>query len=71
MNKLKEIGEGWLNNLLRDNPEIEEQAKERLAICSSCPNRITMLGVDVCALCHCPLSAKARSQESECPAGKW
>lgn len=34
--KTKEIFQGWKNNYFRDNPEIEEEAKRRLDICSQC-----------------------------------
>ncbi len=69
-NKFKEIGEGWLNVIIK-NAEIEEEAQRRLSICNGCEKKDSMIGVDVCSLCHCPLLAKARSSDSECPLNRW
>ena len=70
INKIKEIATGWSNVIIKDE-EIEALAKERDDICSQCPIRITQLGIYVCGDCGCPLIAKQRSPESQCPRGKW
>lgn len=69
-NKFKEIGEGWLNVIIK-NAEIEQEAERRLGICDGCPSKTKQLGMDVCGECHCPLLAKARSSDSECPLNRW
>lgn len=48
-----------------------EQVAARLAVCGSCPDRVTTLGVDRCRLCSCVLAAKARNADQQCPAGRW
>ena len=69
-NKLKEIGEGWYNTLVKD-VEIEEMAKARLAVCDGCEMKIHQFGIDVCGDCYCPLVAKSRSKDSQCGLDKW
>lgn len=82
--KFKEIASGWANYIF-PNPEVEKIAIERAKICSKCPNAIhgTWLEGYVkdksikevsglkCNICNCPLSAKCRSKDSECPEDKW
>jgi len=79
MSSIKNILEGW-KNVVWKNPKVEEVAKNRLEICGTCE-----LNVDgVCSKkkeiqykgelrrgCGCPLRAKLRSMDEECPLGKW
>lgn len=45
---------------------------QRLAICAACPNLVTEMGVDCCALCSCPTETKARtSPDGACPDKRW
>lgn len=72
MNKIKEIVSAWMVSF---NPTTEEKllAEKRYEICSSCPNRVDKLGIEVCNACGCPLSKKIftlKDQES-CPLNKW
>ena len=81
---LANIIDGWSNYLI-ENPTTEVTAKKRASICASCPNAKFVGGVStiivdnktkeirglVCDLCNCPLSAKVRSKNDYCPAGKW
>lgn len=69
-NKLKEIYTGWKNVVVTDEV-VEALAKERMEKCNACPYKIIMLKMEVCELCHCPLIAKTRSLETECPKGFW
>ena len=66
---IRNIIQGWTNVLI-ENDEIEKIAEYRLSICNGCDKRIEQLGVDVCAMCHCPLVAKTRS-DSKCDLSKW
>lgn len=69
MSRLSEIYDGWKNYVFQ-NPQIEELAKERMAICvkNDCkklkPN-------NVCALCGCYMPAKVRSPKSKCLMKFW
>lgn len=69
-NKIKEIADGWLHLLIKDS-NVEQEAIKRLEQCADCPNRIKQLGIDVCSGCGCPLMAKVRSKDSECPLNRW
>jgi hypothetical protein len=51
----------WLTN------RNDELARQRLKICSGCSYRKWF----VCSQCGCPLQAKTRLFEEECPVGKW
>lgn len=69
MSQLAEIYAGWKNYVF-PNPQIEELAKKRIAICvgNECkkfrPNK-------TCALCGCYMPAKVRSPKSRCAIKKW
>lgn len=81
---LKNIIAGW-TNLMIDNPVVEEIAMKRANICATCPfvkhstgvhtiivdKKTTQIRGMVCGKCGCPLSAKVRSADDYCPAGKW
>ena len=70
MKKAKEILSGWKNALIPDDA-VDAIAKQRLDVCNTCEHKTTMLGMDCCGLCHCPLLAKTKSPNSKCPCGKW
>lgn len=82
MSVLKEIVAGW-SNFIFPSAEIEAEARKRAKVCSKCDHAVTgsimrFVGDDiecieglVCDLCDCPLSAKTRSMDSKCEAGKW
>jgi hypothetical protein len=69
MSQLEEIYTGWKNYIF-PNPEVEVEAKRRIAICvtNECkkfrPNKS-------CALCGCYMPAKVKSPNSHCGIGKW
>ena len=69
MSRLSEIYDGWKNYVF-PNPQVEEEAKKRMAICvkNDCgklrPN-------NTCALCGCFMPAKVRSIKSHCVLKKW
>ena len=44
---------------------------ERKAVCETCPNKETLLGIDQCRLCGCLLAVKMRLVSSHCPLKKW
>lgn len=64
MKKLSQIFLGWWFWITNRNNKL---AQARLSICSECEDR---KGV-VCSICWCPLQAKARVFDEECPLGKW
>lgn len=64
MKKIYRIVVGWWYWITNTN---NEEAQERLLICSQCP--FMMLGV--CTKCGCALQAKARIDEEICPELKW
>jgi hypothetical protein len=78
---IKTILSGWKNYL--DTSEVTENtAKQRAALCAACPHAkqgkllafikdsLTEIQGAYCALCHCPLSVKVRSNDI-CPDNKW
>ena len=67
MSRLSEIFEGW-KNLTFLNPEVEEQAKIRIAICVDCTK---LNSRNTCMLCKCYMPAKVRSPKSKCVIKKW
>lgn len=70
MGQIKEIFEGWLNDLFKTE-EIENLAKKRLEICFKCPIRTDNKCDKSKGGCGCWLSAKTRSKNSSCPLKKW
>jgi len=65
MSKLREIGEGWTNLLLKKStPESER----RYAICKAC---IEASKLGICKKCGCYIPAKVQSPRSVCPLKKW
>lgn len=82
--KFDEIYDGW-NNLAIKHPNIEKIAAERATECSSCEEAVSgfitrlipetksfeKIQGQKCLLCGCPLSAKIRSVDSECPRNLW
>ena len=69
MSQLSEIFEGW-KNLTFPSPEVEKQAKDRIAICVS--NECRKFRTNkTCALCGCYMPAKVRSPKSHCWINKW
>jgi len=78
MIKIKEIYEGWRNNLLPPE-KLKEQiaivSEERLAICNECKhhskNHSTVRPDAHCISCGCTLSAKSKCLSCSCPINKW
>ena len=67
MSQLTEIYDGWKNYVFQD-PQIEELAKKRIAICITCEK---LQSNNRCALCGCYMPAKVRSKRSKCSLNKW
>lgn len=67
MNRLTEIYQGWKNYAF-PNPQVEEVAKRRIAICVDCPK---LKPNNTCMLCGCYMPAKVRSLKSHCRLKKW
>ena len=76
--KIKEIFEGWRNNILPPE-KLKEQiavvSAERLAICEGCEhhskNHSTVRPDAHCVSCGCTLSAKSKCLSCSCPIKKW
>lgn len=78
---IKTILTGW-KNYLNKSEVTENTAKQRAAVCAACPHakhgkllafiKDSLAEVEgaYCALCHCPLSAKVRSNDI-CPDNRW
>lgn len=78
---IKNILSGW-KNYLDKTAVTETVAKQRAAVCASCPHakqgkllafikdRLTEIEGAYCNICKCPLSAKVRSTDI-CPDNKW
>lgn len=64
MKKIYRIVLGWWYWITNTN---NEEAQERLLICSQCP----FMKLGVCKKCGCALQAKARIHEESCPDKKW
>lgn len=84
MFNLKEIAEGWRNDLFppeRLKDVISKAHKERMEICRSCEYdsknaRVngTYNGIrkdEHCLKCGCPLQKKTKCLSCECPLNKW
>lgn len=76
--KIKEIYEGWRNNILPPEKLKEQIAvvgAERLAICEGCQNHSknhsTVRPDAHCVSCGCTLSAKTKCLSCSCPIKKW
>ena len=80
---IKDILNGWKNYIIAD-PVIDQEAKPKAEICSNCKfakkGKFTAVLRDYklheieghyCSKCTCPLSAKVRSKNEQCPIGKW
>lgn len=68
--KLSEIIKAW-KNVAFSTEEIEAIANKRKEICNQCPHKTTMLSIEVCGICHCPLLGKTHSPENSCPEKNW
>ena len=74
--KLEEIYIGWKNYVF-PSEKVELIAKLRAPICVTCIHKVydlkKMKRIPQCELCGCPVHAKIRNPESECPADppKW
>lgn len=80
VNKIKNIANGWSSLLLGLNSEL---ARERALHCKECTEAVRgtyeeFINDEIvevqglkCAQCTCPLSAKLRSKNDNCPLGKW
>lgn len=86
MSKIEEIASGWYNvakkAIGKESPEVKALALSRIRICEKCevrsgvicdPSITTTHAVtgEPVKGCGCPLTAKIRSKNSKCPAGKW
>ena len=79
--KLQIIFKAW-ENVVVENPVVEETAEKRAKVCSNCMHakqsiirifvneKLTSVDGMKCSKCKCPLIAKIRSKD-KCPLGKW
>lgn len=82
MNKIQNILSGW-QSFISKSEVSEDLAEQRAKACVSCvelkEGRLLNLIKDdlveiqghYCGLCFCPLSAKLRSINENCPKGLW
>lgn len=81
MAKLKQIVEGWKNNLTPTqflDAQIIEVSTKRMSICEQCEEHssnkkeYSSMRIDAhCTNCGCTLSAKTKCLTCECPLKKW
>ena len=78
MIKIKEIYEGWRNNLFPPEAmkeQIAQVSAERIAICEVCQqhskNHKRVRPDAHCISCGCTLSAKSKCLTCCCPINKW
>jgi len=68
---IKNVIVGWRNVIFRRD-DIEIIAKRRFAMCARCMDVPELLIEDLkCKECNCPLIAKARSSDDNCPLKLW
>lgn len=70
MSQLAEIYAGWKNYVF-PNPQVEEEAKRRIAICVTNDCKKFRANNKTCMLCGCYMPAKVRSPQSKCLIRKW
>ena len=63
---MAEILSGW-KNVVFPNENVEKIAEARAGICAGCEFNVNSR----CKKCGCPLIAKTRSMQSQCPIKKW
>ena len=83
--KYNDIVDGF-SYLIMTDPKVEQAAKKRASICSTCPqasyigkHKSTVLVNDKqhtyksmkCKVCGCALAAKVRAMNDSCPIGLW
>jgi hypothetical protein len=80
--KIKNILNGW-GNFIEKSEVTETVAESRAKICATCfeckeGKLLALIKDDLkeieghyCALCYCPISAKIRSINEQCPLSKW
>jgi len=50
---------------------ITPEAKQRIATCKICIRKTTILGIDVCKECGCPIDIKPLAPKEFCKLNKW
>lgn len=73
--KLANIVEGHYRVLV-PSENAEELATFREPICNGCEFKVALLKVGKqqrykCGICDCPVRAKVRVSDEQCPKGKW
>lgn len=68
----------WLRDVVQGTllPAEHPVVQQRRRICSTCPNRVMLMGENGvvgsnCRKCWCFLNAKTRTPSERCPEGKW
>lgn len=66
---VKYIIQGWWNWFLDKISDIKykKEFDQRMEICRQCDKN----NHGICTICYCVLTAKTKSEDSECPTGKW
>lgn len=69
---LNNIIHGWYYYIVGKNKSLYN---ERMKVCRGCPLNSTNFykekGIEHCTICSCPLNAKLRVPDQECPHGLW
>lgn len=68
---IKEISEAWII-AAKPNQQQKKLAQLRYEICLQCPFFNTILNIEVCGKCGCPISKKVFTNKYDsCPEHKW
>lgn len=83
MGQIFNILNGWWNVIFK-SVKIELIAIRRAKHCNDCEHKVFSKTINafvkdelievsgfICGQCSCPLSAKTRSKNEQCPIGKW
>tara|TARA_R110002051_G_scaffold233122_1_gene294692 strand:+ start:500 stop:757 length:258 start_codon:yes stop_codon:yes gene_type:complete len=70
--RFSQIVNGY-SNLVKSKLGLSSEQDEKIfearrSICNACPEKTIL---DRCGACGCPLAAKTRSMETECPKKHW
>lgn len=56
-------------DIFNRTPASQEVTQNRMSICNSCPELISM--THQCKKCGCFMAIKTKMQAAKCPLGKW
>jgi len=67
---ITQIAQAWANAFTKP-ASMNDLAEARKQTCNDCEHKTKEFGIEVCAVCHCPLYAKIYTPADSCPKNKW